>query len=55
MRRVNAKDQWASQNLAQDFYLPTTMEAFLVDRKAQSIASETIYFYHIKLKLFAGY
>jgi site-specific recombinase XerD len=41
--------------LLQEQYLPILIESFLIDRKAQRLSSETIHFYHKKLKYFLKY
>lgn len=48
MGRTTEKDQWTIQNLAQEYYLVTAVEAFLLDRKAQNMAAGTLYFYRMK-------
>jgi len=55
MGRITVKDQWTIQNLTQEYYLSTAVEAFLLDRKAQNMAAGTLYFYRMKLKLFGEY
>ncbi len=44
--------QWTNITLGVDDALVTWIESFLIDRKAQNMASGTLYFYKTKLKLF---
>jgi site-specific recombinase XerD len=46
---------WSFTKLERDTHLLTWIEAFLIDRKAQGMATGTLYFYQKKLKLFIDY
>jgi site-specific recombinase XerD len=45
-------DQGTIEKLAQNEYLPTVFEAFLIDRRVQNMAAGTLSFYQKKLNLF---
>jgi len=46
-------EQWTITNLEPEYYLPTVIEQFLLDRKVQNLSQGTLYFYKMKLRLFA--
>jgi integrase/recombinase XerD len=52
---MTTKDQETKVKFAQDTYLPTLLDAFYVDRKAQGMTPGTIKFYHETLKQFLFY
>lgn len=47
--------QWTIQNMVQDSYIDTWIDAFLLDRKAQNMAKGTLYFYKKKLEFLSKY
>lgn len=47
----NNNNQWSIQKYSLDSYLPTAIDAFLIDRKAQNLSNGTIHFYRFKFKL----
>jgi len=49
------KNQRTIYPLLDETYLPTWLEAFLMDRKAGGLADGTISFYHLKLSNFAKF
>jgi site-specific recombinase XerD len=48
-------NQWTISTFVQDDYLLTWVEAFLIDRKAQSMSRGTLDFYRKKLRLFTDF
>ncbi len=54
MISLNSQDQGTIM-LAQQDYLPLTVQSFLIDRKAQSVSPETLSFYQKKLKYFLSF
>jgi site-specific recombinase XerD len=47
-------NQWTILN-SEDTYMPTWIDAFLVDRKARGLSKGTLYFYQKKLELFSKF
>lgn len=55
MESQTQKNQGTIQKLAQEYYLPIAVNAFLLDRQAQNMAKGTLIFYQVKLNLFLDF
>lgn len=51
----NTLNQWTIKTFVEDDYLLTWADAFLIDRKSQSMSKGTLEFYRKKLKYFTDY